>query len=47
MELEISFEEALKGTKKTVAYSKNTTCSECNGSGAKPGVDPIECSTCK
>lgn len=42
----ISFEEAAKGVKKTVEYSNVSTCTECNGSGAKKGTSPKTCPTC-
>ncbi|KAJ9650741.1 DnaJ-like protein xdj1 [Neophaeococcomyces mojaviensis] len=44
---EVSLEDLYKG--KTVRFSstKNVICSKCSGSGAKEGVDPRECATCK
>lgn len=44
---EVSLEDLYKG--KTVKFSstKNVICSKCNGSGAKEGVEPRECATCK
>jgi len=45
-EIEISFEEAAFGTKKTINVPRFGTCSECNGSGAKPGTKKTDCPTC-
>ena len=42
----IDFEEAAKGCKKNVTYKVVATCSECNGSGARPGTSPKKCSAC-
>ncbi len=43
----ISFEEAVKGCKKTVSVNKVETCSACSGSGAAPGTSAHTCPTCK
>ncbi len=45
-EIEISFEEAAFGTKKTVNIPRQVACDACNGSGAKPGTKKINCPTC-
>lgn len=42
----ISFEEAAKGCKKTVTYTNESVCSECNGSGAAKGSSPKTCPNC-
>lgn len=44
---EVSLEDLYKG--KTVKFSstKNVICSKCTGTGAKEGVSPKECATCK
>ncbi len=42
----LSFEDAAKGCRKEVSYKRVETCSECNGSGAKPGTSPKTCSDC-
>ncbi|HHZ06758.1 MAG TPA: molecular chaperone DnaJ [Clostridiales bacterium] len=42
----ISFEEAAKGCKKTVSYRNESVCDECNGSGAAKGTNPKVCPTC-
>lgn len=42
----ISFEEAAKGCKKTIAYQKIEPCSDCNGSGAQKGTSAKSCPNC-
>lgn len=42
----LTFEEAVFGVEKEVAYNRESTCSTCSGSGAKPGTSPVTCSRC-
>lgn len=42
----ISFEEAAKGCKKTVTYRNESVCDQCNGTGAEPGTQQKQCPTC-
>lgn len=42
----ISFEEAAKGCKKTVEYEKVDSCPDCNGTGAKKGTQAKTCPQC-
>lgn len=42
----LSFEEAVFGTEKEVTYNRESSCSTCNGSGAKPGTSPVTCGRC-
>lgn len=42
----LSFEEAVFGVEKEVAYNRESTCSTCSGTGAKPGTSPVICSRC-
>lgn len=44
--LVLSFEEAAKGCTKELKVSKNETCSDCSGSGAKKGTSAKTCSEC-
>lgn len=44
--LQISFEEAAKGTKKQVSYQKVSVCDSCFGSGAEKGTSPKTCTSC-
>jgi len=45
-DLEITLEEAAKGTEKEIRYRRLVTCSRCNGSGAEPGSSKKTCPTC-
>jgi molecular chaperone DnaJ len=44
--LEISLEEAAKGTETKIRIPVQTTCETCHGSGARPGTSPVTCTTC-
>ena len=44
--LDISFKEAVFGTKREVAYNRNVSCAECGGSGAERGSGKKVCPTC-
>jgi molecular chaperone DnaJ len=44
--LEISLEEAARGSEKQIKIPTSETCEVCHGSGAKPGTSPIQCRTC-
>jgi molecular chaperone DnaJ len=44
--LDLTFEEAVFGTDKTIEVTRNETCGTCRGSGAEPGTNPQRCSTC-
>ena len=46
VDLEISLEDVRKGVKKTIEIQRNENCSECRGSGAKPGTTPRRCPDC-
>lgn len=46
-EIEISFEEAAFGAKKTINIPKYEPCEACSGSGARPGTKKTDCPTCK
>ncbi|AWK86085.1 molecular chaperone DnaJ [Azospirillum thermophilum] len=45
--LEISLEEAFKGTQTTVRVPTSVQCDSCNGSGAAAGTQPVTCPTCQ
>lgn len=47
VDMEISFQEAVFGTKREVEISKKSHCSVCGGSGAKPGSKRQTCSQCQ
>jgi molecular chaperone DnaJ len=44
--LEISLEEAVRGTTTEIKVPSLQHCSTCDGSGAKPGSSPISCGGC-
>ena len=42
----ISLEEAFKGKQTEINIPSSVQCTECNGSGAEKGTEPITCPTC-
>src|SRR5574338_473360 len=46
-DLEISFEEAARGSETTIQIPREETCETCNGSGAAPGTSPTACPQCR
>ncbi|MFN3593188.1 MAG: molecular chaperone DnaJ [Thiobacillaceae bacterium] len=44
--LEITLEEAARGTETKIRIPVMAECDVCHGSGAKPGTQPITCPTC-
>ncbi|MBQ8946444.1 MAG: molecular chaperone DnaJ [Lachnospiraceae bacterium] len=42
----ITFEEAVFGCEKELELTLKDPCSVCNGTGAKPGTEPVTCSKC-
>ena len=46
VELNLSFEDALRGLETTIPVSLESACSTCKGSGAKPGTEPKICPQC-
>ncbi len=46
IDLEISFKDAVFGTKRSVLIAKVAACDVCQGSGAKPGTELDTCGTC-
>ena len=44
--LELSLEEAVRGTEVKIRVPANVLCSTCDGSGAAPGSTPTSCSSC-
>ncbi|HIQ02374.1 MAG TPA: molecular chaperone DnaJ [Anaerolineales bacterium] len=45
-DLHLTFEEAVFGCQKEIEITRMDVCSECKGSGAEPGTNPIRCSEC-
>ncbi|MFQ6102821.1 MAG: molecular chaperone DnaJ [Candidatus Glassbacteria bacterium] len=46
LELEIPFEQALRGGKRTIAVPIEDVCDRCKGTGAKPGHKVVNCTNC-
>lgn len=46
-EVDITFEEAARGTEKTITIPKSAACETCKGSGAKAGTQPETCRGCQ
>ncbi|MEP7083984.1 MAG: molecular chaperone DnaJ [Betaproteobacteria bacterium] len=44
--LEISLEDAARGTEAKIRIPTTEECETCKGTGAKPGTKPITCTTC-
>jgi molecular chaperone DnaJ len=44
--LEISLEEAARGTETKIRIPALEECETCHGTGAKPGTQPVSCPTC-
>ena len=45
-DLEISFKDAVYGTKQEVRFTHNAACSSCGGTGCAPGASRKTCRTC-
>ncbi|MBQ9756392.1 MAG: molecular chaperone DnaJ [Clostridia bacterium] len=46
LEITLSFLDAAKGCRREVVYTRNQTCTECKGTGAKGGTAYKTCPTC-
>ena len=44
--LDLSLEDAVAGTEVKIRIPTQVNCTECNGSGAKKGTSPTQCTTC-
>ncbi len=44
--MELSFMEAARGLKRDIEVERHVRCATCNGSGAKPGTQPMRCRGC-
>lgn len=42
----VTFEEAVFGCEKEVELTLKDECKKCNGTGAKPGTEPVTCTKC-
>jgi molecular chaperone DnaJ len=45
--LKLTLAEVATGTTKTVRIKSLESCPECEGTGAKPGTQPVQCGTCR
>ncbi|MEX0886216.1 MAG: molecular chaperone DnaJ [Phycisphaeraceae bacterium] len=45
-QVEISLEDVYKGAEREVEFTRQDVCETCDGSGAKPGSEPVTCVTC-
>ncbi len=45
-DLEITFEESLKGVEKTLKFSRLEECGDCKGHGGRNGAQPSTCQAC-
>lgn len=46
IEINLSFKEAVFGANRSVLVTKNATCTDCKGSGGKPGAGTTACTVC-
>ena len=46
-EMTIEFEEAVKGAKRTISFSREEKCSTCHGNGGEPGAKITTCVDCQ
>ncbi len=46
VDVNLSFEDSLRGIETKIPITLDTACSECNGSGARPGTAPRICPEC-
>ncbi|HDP93745.1 MAG TPA: molecular chaperone DnaJ [Candidatus Aminicenantes bacterium] len=46
MELNLTLQEAYDGIERIVTLQREETCSDCQGSGSRPGTQPETCSQC-
>jgi molecular chaperone DnaJ len=44
--VEMTLDEVATGTEKTIEFTRQDRCTECNGSGAAPGTQPTRCPLC-
>ncbi len=46
VQVQISLEDAAKGTKADISYNRTKACDACKGSGAEPGSSRVTCDMC-
>src|SRR5690606_2578666 len=45
-EVNLTFEQAMRGAEVSVTVPKRTACGTCGGTGARPGTAPVVCPRC-
>ncbi|MEQ8766138.1 MAG: molecular chaperone DnaJ [Planctomycetota bacterium] len=45
-EIDLTYVDAARGVDKTIEIMRREPCETCDGSGAKPGTQPVTCRTC-
>jgi molecular chaperone DnaJ len=45
-DLQISLEEAYRGTEREISFNHLAICETCNGNGSRPGTFPVTCDRC-
>ena len=45
-DLQLTFDEAIRGTEKELSFTSRDTCETCGGSGAEEGSEPVTCPRC-
>ena len=46
LRMEITFEQSFLGVEKEITVTRNETCDNCHGTGAKPGTSVTKCTMC-
>ena len=46
-DLEITFDEAARGTETAIQIPRHENCTACKGTGAAPGTEPVTCPGCR
>lgn len=46
IDINLTFSESIFGVTRKVLITKNNTCAQCEGSGAKKGTEKVSCTTC-